>query len=192
MNNLRSYFDENAEVLSKKYDIEPSEIVHEKWIKFIDFNDASILDIGCGSGRDAIFMSREGGIVTAVDISENLISIAKGKDESGAVNWIVDSLPELKMITENNRYDLILLSAVLMFLNPKEQLISIKNIVNLMKDDGMLVFSIKEDDSDPLIYKFNSLVLDYLGCKNKNITWFDGGEDILNRKEVSWRVYVVT
>ncbi|WP_068714504.1 class I SAM-dependent methyltransferase [Vibrio tritonius] len=192
MNNLRSYFDENAEVLSKKYDIEPSEIVHEKWIKFIDFNDASILDIGCGSGRDAIFMSREGGIVTAVDISENLISIAKGKDESGAVNWIVDSLPELKMITETNRYDLILLSAVLMFLNPKEQLISIKNIVNLMKDDGMLVFSIKEDDSDPLIYKFNYLVLDYLGCKNKNITWFDGGEDILNRKEVSWRVYVVT
>jgi ubiquinone/menaquinone biosynthesis C-methylase UbiE len=47
-----------------------------------------ILDIGCGTGSLALALAAEGHVVTGVDPSPGMLSIARGKDEAGRVRWI--------------------------------------------------------------------------------------------------------
>lgn len=42
-------------------------------------SESKILDLGCGTGEDALFLASKGFIVTGIDISEKMISIAKSK-----------------------------------------------------------------------------------------------------------------
>jgi 2-polyprenyl-3-methyl-5-hydroxy-6-metoxy-1,4-benzoquinol methylase len=38
---------------------------------------ANVLDVGCGGGRDSIFLSEQGFNVTGIDVSRKMISLAK-------------------------------------------------------------------------------------------------------------------
>lgn len=51
------------------------------------------LDVGCGTGRDAVYLARRGWQVTAVDIVDAAITKARqrAKDEGVEVQWIVGS-----------------------------------------------------------------------------------------------------
>jgi SAM-dependent methyltransferase len=50
----------------------------------------TVLEIGCGSGSDAIFMAKNNIRVTAIDISEKAISIAKQKVDAPLVNFMCE------------------------------------------------------------------------------------------------------
>jgi SAM-dependent methyltransferase len=55
------------------------------------------LDIGCGTGRDAVYLAKHGWQVTAVDIVDAAITKARqrAKDEGVEVQWIVGDVSEL-------------------------------------------------------------------------------------------------
>jgi tellurite methyltransferase len=65
------YADTSASAFSKR----PSSDVKEFYSMFPE--NARILDVGCGEGRNAIFLARTGTMVDAFDISENGIQKAK-------------------------------------------------------------------------------------------------------------------
>lgn len=52
---------------------------------------ARILDVGCGTGRHALELARQGFRVTGLDFSEGMLAVAKKKaDEAGlSVNWVL-------------------------------------------------------------------------------------------------------
>ena len=56
-------------------DLAPTESI-QKFISFLP-NHARIIDIGCGSGRDAKIFLEKGISVSGIDFSQNLIDIAK-------------------------------------------------------------------------------------------------------------------
>jgi predicted TPR repeat methyltransferase len=184
-----TFFDLNAKELSERYDSLTFEQAHQSWLDLVDFKGKKILDVGCGSGRDAVYMEFLGGKVTAVDFSKELLNIAKSKNQS--INWVEDSLPKLPKTTTDTRFDFILASAVLMFLNEENQLNSINKLISLLEVNGTLIFSIKEDNVDLNIFSLNKLIpsrLKELNCSYKVIS---GGEDGLNRDGVNWNVFVV-
>ena len=185
-----SFFDVNAEILSERYDSLTFKQAHHSWLAFVNFKEKNILDVGCGSGRDAVYMARKGGKVTAVDFSKELLKIAKIKSKS--VNWIEDSLPKLSKVVTLESFDFILASAVLMFLNEKSQIDSITKLISLLQVGGVFVFSIKEDKNDQNIFPLNKVIpekLKELKCSYKIIS---GGIDGLNRDGVHWSVFVVS
>ena len=52
----------------------------------------SVLDLGCGTGRHALWLAAEGARVSAVDFSEGMLSEARCKPGSEAVSWLVHDL----------------------------------------------------------------------------------------------------
>jgi len=51
-----------------------------------------ILDLGCGTGRHALWLARAGARVTGVDFSEPMLAIARGKPGADAVRFLVHDL----------------------------------------------------------------------------------------------------
>src|ERR1700730_8956466 len=55
------------------------------------------LDIGCGSGRDAVYLAMRGWQVTAVDFAETGLNAARqrARDEGVEVQWVRGDVAEL-------------------------------------------------------------------------------------------------
>ena len=75
MNNTINYYNQNAESFianTQNADMYPTQ---ERFLRLIDKN-ASILDFGCGSGRDTKYFLEKGYQVTAIDGSAELCRLA--------------------------------------------------------------------------------------------------------------------
>lgn len=48
---------------------------------------ARVLDVGCGAGASAIKLAARGAQVTALDVSEDLLHVARGRDAEFRVTW---------------------------------------------------------------------------------------------------------
>jgi ubiquinone/menaquinone biosynthesis C-methylase UbiE len=72
----------------------------------------SILEIGCGTGKNTTFLAQIGSHVHALDFSEGMIEKAKEKVQADNVNFSVADLTQ-KWPCEDRSYDLILCNLVL-------------------------------------------------------------------------------
>jgi malonyl-CoA O-methyltransferase len=52
----------------------------------------AVLDLGCGTGRHALWLASAGGIVTAVDFSEGMLAQARCKPGANAVRFVLHDL----------------------------------------------------------------------------------------------------
>jgi ubiquinone/menaquinone biosynthesis C-methylase UbiE len=59
-----------------------------------DVRGLAALDLGCGTGRHALWLAGEGASVTAVDFSERMLAEARGKPGAGAIRFAVHDLHE--------------------------------------------------------------------------------------------------
>jgi SAM-dependent methyltransferase len=52
----------------------------------------SVLDLGCGTGRHALWLAAAGATVTAVDFSDGMLAEARRKEGAESVCWVVHDL----------------------------------------------------------------------------------------------------
>src|SRR5262245_11398300 len=57
-----------------------------------DVRGLAVLDLGCGTGRHALWLAAEGAAVTAVDFSEGMLAEARSKPGADAVRWLAHDL----------------------------------------------------------------------------------------------------
>jgi len=69
------YYNENAEKLAALYETAEMSIFHSLLLRFLP-EKASVLEIGCGSGRDAAFLIAKGYDVAAIEAYPNMIEVA--------------------------------------------------------------------------------------------------------------------
>lgn len=74
--NTINYYEENAGILAEHYELANVINVQNLLLKTFDIN-SKLLEIGCGSGRDALFMIENNYNVIAIDGSKNMIEEAK-------------------------------------------------------------------------------------------------------------------
>ena len=70
------------------------------------------LDLGCGTGRHALWLAAAGATVTAVDFSEGMLAEARRKPVADAVRWVAHDLHE-PLPFPDGRFDLVVSGLVL-------------------------------------------------------------------------------
>lgn len=183
------FYNDNADVLFKQYQSIDFDSVHASWPQIVDFTAMNTaLDVGAGSGRDALALHQKGLQVTAVEPAGELRRKGLALTGNNNVKWICDELPHLNEISGAS-FDLILVSALWMHLNDEQQLKSLERLYSLLSDNGVLVITLRHGTFDDnrvaynvdkarLIKEANSLGLKLLH-QNREL-------DQLNRSDVSW------
>ena len=101
-----------------------------------DLVPGKALDVGCGEGRNAIWLAEQGWEVTAIDFAEEGIAKAVRIAEKKAltVNWMVSDIAEMSPA----QFDLV---AVLYFhTGPDERLMWFPKVVDCVSPAGTLIY----------------------------------------------------
>jgi tellurite methyltransferase len=100
-----------------------------------------LLDIGCGEGKDAVFFARNGYDVTAFDISDAGIEKTKRLADMARVNVKVFKA-DITDFRLNTQLDILFLSGVLHYINPKFRREIFDNYKSYTNKDGMHFFNV--------------------------------------------------
>ena len=136
----KEYFDE---VESKRYFVEP----HNKiFANFSSWKDLKVCELGCGIGTDTINFARHGANVTAIDLSEESIKIAKQRavvfGHKDKINFVCGSIEELDTLLGKEKFDLIYSFGVIHHTqNPDAVFSKIKNHLNPGGEFRVMVYN---------------------------------------------------
>ncbi len=103
-----------------------------------NLTDKCVLDLGCGDGKFDRFLIENGArCVVGVDISKNMIADAKKNNKERCFDYYV--LDMEKLDTFEGEYDVIVSSLAFHYVKDFDKLL--KDIYNLLTEDGILIFS---------------------------------------------------
>ncbi|MFE8699636.1 class I SAM-dependent methyltransferase [Cytobacillus sp. FJAT-54145] len=101
-----------------------------------DLKPERVLELGCGPGRNAIYMAQKGCAVDAIDISGNAVNWARERaNEAGvSLNLYCKSLFEFDF--EPNSYDFVYDSGLFHHLPPHRRITYLEIVKRALKDNG--------------------------------------------------------
>lgn len=111
LNSVRSGYDRWAAVYD--HDGNPLIGLEEPVVRAAvgDVRGLTVLDLGCGTGRHALWLAAAGANVTAVDFSEGMLAEARRKPGAGAIRFVCHDAHEL--LPFDSEFDLVVSGLVL-------------------------------------------------------------------------------
>ncbi len=103
-----------------------------------------VLDAGCGPGVDSAYMSAKGFEVVGVDLSSQMIELARKKSPN--TKFLQSDLREIDFESEN--FDGVLASYSLIHIPKKDMPKTVGNFFKLLKPGGVICIGIQEGKSD--------------------------------------------
>lgn len=135
------YYDKNTDLYIKNTFYCDMSESYKIFLKYLD-PCASILDAGCGPGRDSLFFLKEGFKVSAFDNSQAMVDFA-----STTTGLKVDKKSFLD-ITYKNQFDAVWASASLLHVSKDNMSQAFKNLYDSLKANGILYCSFKRRTND--------------------------------------------
>ncbi|MBP5384016.1 MAG: class I SAM-dependent methyltransferase, partial [Lachnospiraceae bacterium] len=100
-----------------------------------------VLDIGCGEGKDAVYMAQKGYDVSAFDLTENgirkTLNLARSKKVS--VNAYVD---DINTFAANGQYDIVYSTGTVQYLFEQNKKEFFDKINSITKKNGVVYFNV--------------------------------------------------
>ena len=121
----------------------------------------ALLDLGCGQGRDSIFLASVGYQVTAVDSSKIGVKqmMDKAQSQGLKIDGIVSDAIDLKVGT---RFDLILFDMLLHRFEKPKQIELLKTFSNYLNERGIMCIVFPDDmNTDHFMNMLKSLPYDW-------------------------------
>lgn len=134
-----NYYEQNSSNLSSRYESADVFEIHKLLLQTFDKN-SELLEIGCGSGRDASFMSKNDFNITAIDGSINMIKEAKNIHPELFKKLFHKTLPN--DLEFDKKFDGIYSIATLMHLSKNDLKITMSKIYNLLNQNGKFLMSV--------------------------------------------------
>jgi 2-polyprenyl-3-methyl-5-hydroxy-6-metoxy-1,4-benzoquinol methylase len=135
---------ERAQELIARYESESFEHKHRTELIVLPTVPVLALDIGAGTGADAAWLAGQGHSVLAVEPTEPFRAAGKVLHPHTGIEWMDDSLPNLAAVrARQQRFGLIMLTAVWMHLDPEQRRVGMKTLASLLEPNGVIVMSLR-------------------------------------------------
>ena len=144
-----NYYDDNAvEFACQTVSIDMHDL-YERFLKQLPQRDMqSILDVGCGSGRDASYFAKQGYEVTAIDASAELIQWAQKHHMSSRISWVHLDFSSIENQAWENTFTGIWACASLLHVPFLELSCIIESLLKTLTDDGVMYLSFKYGEGE--------------------------------------------
>ena len=140
---IEGYAKSAAELLLQ-YDAIAPEILYAPVLAYFPTEMCKVLDVGAGTGRDAAWLAAQGHDVLAVE------PVAAFRNGTNAFRWLDDRLPDLhKTRNLGEKFEFILVNAVLQHLRPEERGLALQNIAGLVATEGRVILSLRHGPAAP-------------------------------------------
>ena len=151
---LKHYLKNSAE-LAKRYESAEVADLQQKLLSCFE-KGSNLLEIGCGSCRDAAFMLGQGYHVTGIDGSKEMINMAVTYHPELKDHLFAKKLPE-NLTFDNCSFDGVYSIAVLMHFELPAIKLIIKKVADILKPKGRFLFSVplQRKDLDDFGYDKN-------------------------------------
>jgi len=148
LQSIESY-DQAAADLCARYEGLATEQVHARMLDLFPSRSAA-LDIGSGSGRDAVWLAGRGNLVVAAEPSAGMLREARRAHGESKVVWLQDCLPGLASVRSLNVwFDFVLLSACWMHVHPADRPEAFASVAGLLASGGTCVITLRHGTPDP-------------------------------------------
>lgn len=180
----------NAQALAAQYESITFADVHRDVMHLFPATPCRVLDVGAGSGRDAAALAHQGHHVTAVEPTAELRVEGERLHAGLGIEWRDDHLPALaKMRASQDRYNLILLTAVWMHLDAAERGTAMQALVALLADGGRVVMSLRHGPVPEGRRMFDVSAEETIAlaaAHGLSVCHRSEREDMLDRRDVRW------
>lgn len=184
----------NYQAFASLYDSLMADAPYEKWIEFVErrlqlenLKGLSILDIGCGTGELLVLLQQSGAKVAGVDLSAEMLSLAKEKCERAGFSppLFQQSMTNLEGLEEQDVVTIFCDS--LNYLETEEDIQStFKSVHQQLKAEGILLFDVHSiskvnkgfinqtfaDDVENMAYIWTSFQGEYPNSVEHELTFF--------------------
>ena len=142
-----SFYCKPEDYFSKKYQITPT---HSEILAAMpDLHGGEALDVGCGSGRNSLFLSQHDFDVDAWDINENSIQKLNDIIQSEQIGNIHPAIRDLNLNPDiDDQYDFICCTVVMMFVESSTIPPLIQQMQNATKPQGFNLIVCAMDTED--------------------------------------------
>ena len=137
-------YGEAADALAKQYEGLTFADVHRDILHLIPTTPGRVLDVGAGTGRDAAALAALGHAVVAVEPTPELRRHGQRLHGEAPITWIDDALPGLDKVHERGeRFDLVMLTAVWMHLDPAQRERAMARIAGLLRPGALVTLLLR-------------------------------------------------
>ena len=121
--------------------LEPGDFLFELINLCPPTENTKVLDIGCGEGKDAVFMAEKGYDVTAFDLTENGIrkTIALAHKRGVKVNAYVD---DINTFETDEQYDIIFSTGTVQYIFDENKETFFKKLEKITKPNGIVFINV--------------------------------------------------
>jgi len=196
-----AYYDGNAVEVAKRYESVDASRIHSNLLDAFP-PGSRILEVGCGSGRDAAFLLSRGYEIVATDASPSMIAeaVRLHPELEGRLIW--HGLPGPLPFNDGS-FDGAFTMALLMHLSREAIALSFREVARVIRPGGRLLFSIPdhrkdtiESERDPDGRLFTTLAPDdwSILARGNGFQPISSivDQDGLNRSGYSWHTFILS
>ncbi|MDZ7749158.1 MAG: class I SAM-dependent methyltransferase [Halofilum sp. (in: g-proteobacteria)] len=191
---MADIYSDKAERFFEQYHGLDFEALHRAWLHHLPERPGFALDVGAGSGRDAIALTERGWEVLAAEPADGFRALGEKATVGHAIQWTADRLPELATVRAlSYRFDLILVSAVWMHVAPAQRERAFRVLAELLAPGGTLVITLRHGPShdERRFHETDSGELEAFARRRALVTVHNEREDDqLGRDDVWWETLV--